>query len=117
MQLVAQHQRPPAAPAPPPAAPPAPAPAPAPPPAAPAPEPDVPPPAALAPAPLAPPDVAPCVELVAFPAGLFDPFIELALLPAADPVGAADVCAKALLDASRAAATINENFFMGVSLV
>jgi hypothetical protein len=67
-------------------------------------------------APLAPPpDVAPCFELVAFPAGLFDPLIELALLPAADPVGAGETCAKAPLDAKTVVATINKNLFMGVS--
>jgi hypothetical protein len=71
-------------------------------------------PAALAPL-APPPDVAPCFELVAFPAGLFDPLIELALLPAADPVGAGETCAKALLDAKTAGVTSNKNFFMGVS--
>jgi hypothetical protein len=60
--------------------------------------------------------VAPCFELVTFPAGLFDPLMELALLPAADPVGAApETCAKALLDAKTAAAAISKNFFIGIS--
>jgi hypothetical protein len=59
--------------------------------------------------------VAPCFELVAFPAGLFDPPNELALFPAADPVGAPVTCAKALLDAKTTAAAISKNFFIGVS--
>jgi hypothetical protein len=57
--------------------------------------------------------VAPCFELVELPAGLLDPPIELALLPAALPVapGVTVVCANALPESSRTLATI-KTFFM-----